>query len=297
MKIRDVSVVNQTENFNVKIDHCGYDTHSYLLSKNKPIIHYGLFVIFDGRGEYLLNGKRFPIESGDVCYIPRGTPYATRSNEDAPFKLYYLAFNSPDGLSILNRIGFSENNPVIHTQSDYVKKKFSQIYKLLAYDSFNNTLKANMLLLDVFYFFSKQIDKNNEINTNKNQFIKRAEEIIQQSYTTNISVDTIAKQMHLNRTYLSHLFATIKGITIKQFITICRINKAIELLDNTELTVAQIAQDVGFNDSVSFYRQFKKINGVSPKQHQQAMKHDNGKTQREKARLKLLKKMYDKTDG
>lgn len=296
MKTKDVSVVNQTESFNIKIDHCGYDLHSYLLSKNKPITHYGLFVIFDGHGEYILNGKHYPIENGDVCYIPRGTPYTTRSNESDPFKLYYLAFNSSDGISILNHLGFSESNPVIHTKSDYIKKKFAQIYKLLSYDSFNNVLKANMLLLDVFYFFSKQIDENNEINTYKNQFVKRTEEIIQQNYTTDLSVDSIAKQLHLNRTYLSHLFALIKGITIKQFITVCRIDKAIELLGNTELTVAKIAQEVGFNDSVSFYRQFKKLNGVSPKQYQQATKNDNGRIQREKDRLKLLKIKYDEVD-
>lgn len=296
MKNRDVRVINQIENFNVKINNCGVDRHSYLLSENPSIHHYGFFAIYDGTGSYILNGKTFPIKKGDVCYIPRGMPYATKSDVDAPFKLYYLAFNSPDGPSLMSRMGFSIDSPVISTESDYVKKKLAAIFKLLSYDSFNRVMKANMVLFEIFYYFFKRNKANDKINTDKNRYVKIAEDIIQQNYTTNISVDTIAKHLHLNRTYLSHLFVSIKGLSIKQYLTAFRIEKAMDLLHEGKLTIAQIAQEVGFNDSVNFYRQFKKLNYVSPKQFQQNLKNDKGRIQRDEDRLKLLKSVYDKED-
>lgn len=81
------------------------------------------------------------------------------------------------------------------------------------------------------------------------------------------SVESIAEHFHLSRPYLSRLFKEYTGKTIVQVLQQIRLERACELLTETQLPVQNIAENVGYTDVTFFIRMFKKANGATPLQY------------------------------
>ena len=74
----------------------------------------------------------------------------------------------------------------------------------------------------------------------------------------------LAEELHLEYNYLSNLFSSVEGITLEQYIIHQKIEKAKELLFYDELTVSQIAHQLGYSSVAHLSSQFKKITGFRP---------------------------------
>ena len=79
-----------------------------------------------------------------------------------------------------------------------------------------------------------------------------------------LSLEILGKEFGYSRNYLCGLFKSISGFSIVSYINGIRIKKSQEMLKNTRMSVAQIAQDCGFESSTHFGRVFKEIAGCSP---------------------------------
>ena len=84
------------------------------------------------------------------------------------------------------------------------------------------------------------------------------------------SIDGICKKMGMSRSYLQHLYKQYFGFSIVEDIKLCRMENAKYLLSGTDMTVATIAEECGYNGDVHFMRIFKKTVGVSPTEYRKA---------------------------
>ncbi len=91
---------------------------------------------------------------------------------------------------------------------------------------------------------------------------------------TNFS-DYISEKLHYDYTYLSNIFSEVKGITIKQFIIIHKIEKVKELLLYDELNLTEISYKLNYSSVAHLSNQFKKITGLSPSYFKQLKKKRN----------------------
>lgn len=80
---------------------------------------------------------------------------------------------------------------------------------------------------------------------------------------TNLS-DYIAQKLNYDYTYLSNLFSEVEGTTIEKYVIAQRIEKVKELLMYDELTLSQIADQLGYSSVAYLSNQFKKQTGLSP---------------------------------
>jgi AraC-like DNA-binding protein len=94
-------------------------------------------------------------------------------------------------------------------------------------------------------------------------------EFIHTHYPQTIHVDELAKLSKTSARQLERRFIKIFGINISDYILRTRINVAIEHLEQTNQTVSDIAQSVGFYDHSHFIRTFKRLRGCSPKQYRE----------------------------
>jgi AraC family transcriptional regulator len=76
--------------------------------------------------------------------------------------------------------------------------------------------------------------------------------------------DILSSQLHKDYSYLSHLFSEVEGLTIEQYIIRQKIEKAKELLVYDELSLSQIAFDLGYSSVAHLSAQFKKVTGLTP---------------------------------
>ena len=88
----------------------------------------------------------------------------------------------------------------------------------------------------------------------------------------NLSNGEIAEYFRMNSAYMSTVFKTAMGINLMDYIHQVRVDKAKELLKNTDMTVEQISIEVGCSGGAVLRRLFKKCEGISPIQYKENSK-------------------------
>lgn len=99
--------------------------------------------------------------------------------------------------------------------------------------------------------------------------IEYALEYIREHFNEEIVINDLAARLDMSPSYFSSMFKKEAGQSTMQYITALRIERAKHDLANTDLSVAVIAKDVGYEDSQYFFRVFKKITGMTPLQYRQ----------------------------
>lgn len=87
-----------------------------------------------------------------------------------------------------------------------------------------------------------------------------------------ISLSQLAQRCFYTPSYFSHAFKKYCGQSLSEYVKKKRIKYAIELLENTDYTVTQISEMVGYNDKTFFYKVFKEAIGKSPAEYRNTLK-------------------------
>lgn len=74
----------------------------------------------------------------------------------------------------------------------------------------------------------------------------------------------LTDQLHLDYSYLSNLFSSVEGRTIEHYFIHQRIEKAKELLVYDQMTLSEIAWELGYSSAAHLSNQFKKVTGLTP---------------------------------
>jgi AraC-like DNA-binding protein len=82
----------------------------------------------------------------------------------------------------------------------------------------------------------------------------------------NISITELSDKFQISRSYISRIFKKRTGMGMVDYIHELRLDRAKELMKDTDLSLKEIAEKVGFCHSVTMSRAFRKIEGVTPGQ-------------------------------
>ena len=77
----------------------------------------------------------------------------------------------------------------------------------------------------------------------------------------------MAYDMNLSASYISRFFKFQTGYTISNYLDNLRLDKAKKLLKETELSLKEILDSIGYVDPTNFIRKFKKSEGLTPMQY------------------------------
>lgn len=100
----------------------------------------------------------------------------------------------------------------------------------------------------------------------KNISIELATQWIQEHLGETLTIEKIAAQVFMNPTYFSEYFKRKTGITVLDYVTKKRMEKALNLLQSTNMKVYAISATIGYNDTKYFSKLFKKHYGILPSQ-------------------------------
>lgn len=123
-------------------------------------------------------------------------------------------------------------------------------------------------LLEIEVLITKHVqdilqERNRQINNSKSK-IKQIIDYTNLHYCENIQLIDLEEQFKLSRYYISQLLKEHTGENFNEYINYKRIEKAKELLKNTDLSIKEIAEKVGFNYSYYFGKVFKQQESVTP---------------------------------
>ncbi|MPN22444.1 HTH-type transcriptional activator RhaR [bioreactor metagenome] len=171
----------------------------------------------------------------------------------------------------MKQIGFSKENPVISIP--FPEKVFCYMKEMSESEmSAQNALYFNGMMQLVLSVMTSEVaippvlvsNHRRIMNYMGNQYVTILKSMIENSYSERLPVDTLARRLGFNRSYLTNLFKQHTGMSIKQYILDVRMQQAILRLQMNKLSVQQIALECGFSDALYFSRLFKKRFGVSP---------------------------------
>src|SRR5690348_2209754 len=94
--------------------------------------------------------------------------------------------------------------------------------------------------------------------------LRRAKDLVDRSYAQPLDVDALARTAHCSPWHFSRRFKEAFGETPHQYVLSRRVERAQELLRNTDRSVTDICLDVGFQSLGSFSSAFHRVAGMTP---------------------------------
>lgn len=232
-----------------------------------------LFLVLRGTGTMLIEEKSVLLRQGDLIVLNPNVEHTERSTDLQP--LEYIAVGI-DGLSFLNEQEYSESSAYFKTSlphdSDIVSCFESMVTEMERQESgyalvCQNTMQILLTKLKRLLRLSPTVTFSRRI-ARECSHVKR---YIDTHFQQELTLDDLAAYSHMNKYYLTHSFTKYTGLSPISYLNRRRIVESCRLLENTNLSVAQIAGITGFSSLSYFSQVFKKTEGVSPAQYRKAM--------------------------
>lgn len=150
----------------------------------------------------------------------------------------------------------------------------SSIYHMT--ENFMHQLTNVKNLTDLSYVLMETLDQFTNLafshtNTNNLSVIKKSIAYINDHYNQNLTLDMVAEHIGLNSAYFSTLFKKETGVNFSTYLLNLKIDNAKLLLKNSNLSLINIAIELGFDNQSYFSNVFKKATGMTPKQYRQTL--------------------------
>lgn len=107
------------------------------------------------------------------------------------------------------------------------------------------------------YFQNHNFDSANDITMKTIHYIEA-------NICHELTIHEISTHLQISEGHLSRFFKKNTGYTVLEYITLIKIKKAVELMQNSSLRISEVAFDVGFNDPKYFSQLFRKYVGITP---------------------------------
>lgn len=207
----------------------------------------------------------------DILENNKGLEYLSFYFEDNIYIVFYLECNDESLMNKLTEDIISKVDIFIENDNNvFVIESIDKVWQLREQSRLFRKLKNNICsevkvkkyILNLSEESSNSIYDDNE-KTNVTA-IKLAKQYIINNFNKNITLKEVADEVFLSQNYLSELFKKEMGEGFYDFLSRYRIQVAKDLLLTTNLRVYEVAQNVGYNDSITFGRAFKKLTGATP---------------------------------
>lgn len=245
-----------------------------------PGAHYGpeerecwhLHAVLSGKGTLLAGGRTFHPHYGQLFLLRDGEVVEYYADKDDPWEYCWVTYKGTEAERISSEIGFSKSVYCLDSTVD-VKEYFGLIQRMYAQPEMNyvNDLRRRGILLE---FLALAMDaaghtkrrKAGDRETDQRYFVQCAIDFIHNNYNV-ITVNDIVEYIGFTRSYLSRIFRNVIGRTPQEYLMQYRVSKARTLLEETDMSITEIAAKVGYENPLTFSRMFHGICGVSPKEY------------------------------
>ncbi len=156
--------------------------------------------------------------------------------------------------------------PIYHAMAELVPR-----YSQSGETHFQSGCKASFL--EILYHLARRFQASEVL---RSEFVQRRQqadrlarlfEYVRVNYAERITVEQAMKLVHMSQSQFMKVFKKVSGMTFVAHVTRVRVNHALRLLRETDITIAEIAARTGFPDQSYFDRRFKQAFGKSPRQY------------------------------
>lgn len=262
------------------IDEEHNNKYSRLLHSHRGELE--LYFAFSGEGHYIVDGRPYAIQQGDMVICNAGVLHGDDHTKDRNLCSYCCALTnvSFQGLPD-NWLTDGSISPVISCGAfaEKIGSLMELIYMLsLDMDRLSdvcNSFAVSLLLLTRQLVLSKERNSVRRPQTEQDFIAKKIQSYLDAHYRQKLTLESIAAALELNPSYVSHIFKQEMVISPIQYVLHRKFGEAQGLLMDTELSVNEISDLLGFAGTAHFNAMFKKHVGITPGQYRKSIKEMN----------------------
>lgn len=259
---------------NLIVENKTHTIASRIVHSLSPVPHFHrhieLVYVIDGESYANADRKNYKLNKGDMFFtFPNQIHYYnTVVNGD-----YLLIIFTPDILYGLNDILFDNipNTNVISAEKcpNLFNLSIEMSKKGLEYE---DTLKVG-ILNQLIATILPHLTLKTRIKTGSTT-LQEVLNFCSSNFSNDITLEDIADALHISKFHISHLLNNKLGINFNSYINNLRINRACDMLEDTETKISDISEDVGFGSIRSFNRAFKDTMNTTPLEYRSQFKKE-----------------------
>lgn len=230
-----------------------------------------IFLVLDGEGTFTVENKSFDIKTNDLIIVLPNVYHQELSHDNKP--LEYAVLGVKD---LLFQVEDSNQN-FIFQNFDKDNQDILYYFHHLLMESENKEIGYDTVCQKLLELLILKIIRKMNINLQAQQaFLPVKREIrmichyIDQNYSEDLSLESLAQYMKMNKYYMAHEFKKYMHISPIQYLIKRRIEECQSLLKTSSLSVSEISEAVGFSSQSYFSQIFKKEIGMTPLEYRQS---------------------------
>ena len=231
--------------------------------------HYLFHYVISGKGTYTCGENTYHLQAGDLFIVYPDQIISYCADKEDPWQYCWVGFNGAEAQRLVDLTPFQPDQLILSLNDDSIHQALMDIYNARG----NNPTDEMNMIGRLYLFLGKLINLKNDAREESDitsTYIENALKFIQYNYSHSIDSTSIADSIGISRSHLYRVFIKHLGLSPNDYLTQYRINRACSLLRNSDLTISNIANSVGYDDPLYFSRVFKKVKGVSPSMYLQS---------------------------
>lgn len=237
-------------------------------SKREKLQSYLCFMVEDGEGELVYEGKKYELRSGDVVFIDCRKAYSHSTgmnlNEEL-WSLQWVHFYGPNMGAIYRKYQERGGKPVFQTsQLQSYHDILDELYTIASSPDYVRDMRIHEKLSSLLILLMEDAWDDAQIQSTSDTLdIQAIKDYLDENFKRRISLDDLAGSFYLNKYYLMKLFKDRYDMTINAYLNQVRVTWVKQQLRFTDKTVETLAAELQIEPAY-LSRLFKKVEGVSP---------------------------------
>lgn len=229
-----------------------------------------LFFIVGGRGQFLIGDQLYPVGINNLVIINPKVIHTEVSLNAQPLEYIVLGI---EGVELATSDAANGRFSILdHYESVEVSSCLRNILREMEQKStgYEDVCQAYMEILIIRLMRNTALALPAEPQTvSTNRQCAAVRRYIDLHFKEALTLEQLAEEGHMNKFYLSHAFKREYGVSPINYMIARRIKESKYLLAETDLSMSQIAQMLGFSSLSYFSQVFRRTQGVSPKEYRQ----------------------------
>ena len=227
-----------------------------------------LYYLAKGATKYLIDDEIYPVESGNIVFIPKGHYHMTDNGEYKNIERYLLSFDDnlfdSDTRVILDELSEHRLINIPVNRIEEIEGLFEKFKHYTAMDGELGDAVRKVHTLSILSFICRHKREFTPEVSETDRIAHQVSEYISANYCEELSLSILSRKFSISESHLSRKFKEVVGIGLNEYITFVRIINAERLLREGKHSITEVATECGFNDPNYFSTVFKKIKGVTP---------------------------------
>ena len=225
-----------------------------------------LFFITGGKGDFLIREERFPVAVHDMVAVNAGVLHTETSQNGSPMEYVVL------GVERLEAITGDSGYALLHL---FAEDAVAGCLRMLIQESREPRAGCGQICQRLLEVILLRLERRDDFAlsdapsapSGSSRECSLVRQYIDGHFKENLTLDQLAELVHINKYYLSHTFRREFNTSPISYLISRRIRESRFLLAETDHSLSQIAQILGFSSLSYFSQSFRRVEGISPMEY------------------------------